>query len=109
MLTVKFASIDTLQTFVQLQYYFLQMFLRFPVNMFLLNAIIMVNALKFWTLYSILFWLKFCFFTQLFLKMLSGMANSVDPDQTAVWSGSALFAYGILSETLMFKILGDLQ
>ena len=31
------------------------------------------------------------------------MANSVDPDQTApsgaVWSGSALFAYVILSET----------
>ena len=32
------------------------------------------------------------------------MANSVDPDQTApegaVWSGSALFAYAILSDTL---------
>ena len=31
------------------------------------------------------------------------MANSEDPDQTApkgaVWSGSALFAHGILSET----------
>ena len=27
------------------------------------------------------------------------MANSVEPDQTAVRSGSALFAYGILSET----------
>ena len=26
---------------------------------------------------------KFCFFTQLFLKILSGMVNSVDPDQTA--------------------------
>ena len=41
---------------------------------------------------------------QLFLKMLSGMVNSVDPDQTApsgaVWPGSALFAYDILSETL---------
>ena len=38
------------------------------------------------------------------------MANSVDPDQTspsgAVWSGSALFAYVILSETLVFGILG---
>ena len=36
---------------------------------------------------------------QLFLKILSGMANSIDPDQTAegaVWSGSALFAYAIL-------------
>ena len=33
-----------------------------------------------------------------------GMANSVDPDQTAplgaVWSGSALFAQGYLSENL---------
>ena len=40
------------------------------------------------------------------------MANSEDPDQTApsgaVWSGSALFAYGILSETLVFQILGHL-
>ena len=33
-----------------------------------------------------------------------GMANSVDPDQTAplgaVWSGSALFAHTCLSENL---------
>ena len=37
------------------------------------------------------------------------MANSVDPDQTgAVWYGSALFAYVILSETLVFKVLGHL-
>ena len=40
------------------------------------------------------------------------MANSVDPDQTAplgaVWSGSTLFAYAILSETLVFQILGHL-
>ena len=40
------------------------------------------------------------------------MANSEDPDQTApwgaVWSGSALFAYGTLSETLVFEILGHL-
>ena len=40
------------------------------------------------------------------------MANSVDPDQTApsgtVWSGSALFAYAILSATLVYKILGHL-
>ena len=38
------------------------------------------------------------------------MANSVDPDQTApsgaVWSGSALFACVILSETLVFEFLG---
>ena len=40
----------------------------------------------------------------LLLEILSGMANSVDHDQTAtsvaVWSGSTLFAYAILSETL---------
>ena len=41
----------------------------------------------------------------LFLIILSGMANSADPDQTAP---SALFAYGILSETLVYKILGCL-
>ena len=44
--------------------------------------------------------------------MLNEMANSVDPDQTApsetVWSGSAQFAYGILSETFVFEILGHL-
>ena len=49
---------------------------------------------------------------QLFLKMLHEMTNSVDHDQIApsgaVWSGSALFAYGVLSETLLFKILGHL-
>ena len=36
------------------------------------------------------------------------MANSVEPDQTApsgaVWSGSAMFAYAILSETLVHEI-----
>ena len=40
------------------------------------------------------------------------MANSVDPDQTApegaVWSGSALFAYVILSDSLVLEILGHL-
>ena len=49
---------------------------------------------------------------KLFLYMSSGMANSVDPDQTvpsgAVWSGSALFAYAILSDILVYKILGYL-
>ena len=29
-----------------------------------------------------------------------GMANSVDPDQTAVWSGSTLFAQAYLSENI---------
>ena len=38
-----------------------------------------------------------------------GMANNVDLDQTgpsgAVWAVSAQFAYAILSETLVYKIL----
>ena len=45
---------------------------------------------------------------QLFVKILSGMANSEDPDQTAplgaVWSESALFAYAILLQTLVVKM-----
>ena len=48
----------------------------------------------------------------LFLKIPSGMANSIDPDLTApsgaVCSVSALFAYVILQVTLVFKILGHL-
>ena len=40
------------------------------------------------------------------------MANSVDPDQTApsgaVWSGSTLFVYVILSDALVFEFLGHL-
>ena len=40
------------------------------------------------------------------------MANSVDHDQTApsgaVWSGSTLFAYVILSDALVFELLGYL-
>ena len=40
------------------------------------------------------------------------MANRVDPDQTApsgaVWSGSALFAYAIMSKILVYEILGHL-
>ena len=48
---------------------------------------------------------------QLFLKVLSGVANNVDPDQTAPegavwWSGSTLFAYAILSEILVYEVLG---
>ena len=39
-------------------------------------------------------------FTQLLLKILSGME--------ADWSGSALFAYAILSENLLYEILGHL-
>ena len=35
-------------------------------------------------LYFILVWPNFCFYAfHFFLKILSGMANSVDPDQTA--------------------------
>ena len=40
------------------------------------------------------------------------MANNVDPDQTApsgaVWSGSTLFAYVIMSDALVFEFLGYL-
>ena len=40
------------------------------------------------------------------------MANSVEPDQTAsegaVWFGSTLFAYAILSDTLAYEILEHL-
>ena len=38
------------------------------------------------------------------------MENNVDPDQIgAVRSGSTLFAYAILSETLVYEILGHLS
>ena len=51
-------------------------------------------------------------FMQLFPKILSGIANGVDPDQTApsgaVWSGSTLFAYTILSDILAYAIFGYL-
>ena len=71
------------------------------------------KCLKFWTLYSNFFWRNFCFLCSCFLKILSRMANSIDPDQTApsgaVWSGSTLFAYAILSDTLVYKILGYLS
>ena len=49
-----------------------------------------VNVLKFRTLY---FWPKICFlwlFMQLFPKIPSGMANSVDPDQTLLQEQSDL-------------------
>ena len=70
-----------------------------------------VNVLKFRTLYSVLFWPKLCFLCTCFLKYLVEW-HSVDPDQTApsgaVWSGSALFAFVILSETLVFEFLEHL-
>ena len=51
-------------------------------------------------------------FMQLFPKIPSGMANNVDPDQTApewaVWSGSILFACATLSDTLVYEILRHL-
>ena len=72
--------------------------------------VIMVSVLKFRTTLFRLFCLKFVFYAFVFLKILSGMANSVYPDQTegAVRSGSALFAYAILSGTLVCEILGHL-
>ena len=63
-----------------------------------------VCVLKFRTLYSKLFVPNFFFFMQLFLKILSGMTNSVDPDHTApsgaVWSGSTLFLHMPFCQTL---------
>ena len=68
---------------------------------------ITANILKFRTLYSIPFWPKNFDFIQLFLKILSGKANNVDPEQTES-SGSALFVCAIFSEILVYKILGHL-
>ena len=50
---------------------------------YVIRKVSMVNVLKFQTLYSISFLPKFCFLFELFLKILSENANSVDPDQTA--------------------------
>ena len=48
-------------------------------------------------------------FMPFFHKILNGMSNSVGPNQTAPeGSGSSLFAYAILSEILVYKILGQL-
>ena len=58
---------------------------------------------------------KILLFMQLFLiihvHVLSGMTNNVDTDQTApaVWSGSALFAYVIFSDILVFENLSHLR
>ena len=40
---------------------------------------------------------------QLFLKVHSATANNADPDQMGPLSGSALFAYAILSKTLVYE------
>ena len=51
------------------------------------------------------FFAQILLFMQLFPKIPNEKANSLDPDQTApsgaVWSGSTLFAYAILSDTLV--------
>ena len=43
----------------------------------------MVKIIKFLILFHFSFFTKILLFMQLFLKINSGMANSVDPDQTA--------------------------
>ena len=58
------------------------------------------NCPKIQTIYSLLL-----LFIQLFLNILSGMANSIDWSD---WSGSTLFAYAVLSESLVYEILGNL-
>ena len=66
----------------------------------------MVNVLNFQTLYST----HFChslFLLHFFHKILRGMANSAAADQTA-FSGSGLFAYAIVSQMLVYKLLGQL-
>ena len=47
-------------------------------------------------------------YMQLFLSTLSGMANSVALNQTAPSAESALSAYAILSQTLVYEILEHL-
>ena len=58
------------------------------------------NLYNFYNFYPYIF-----IFIPLFYKILGGMANSADPDQTAlegaVWSRAALFVYAILSEKLV--------
>ena len=72
-----------------------------------------VNVLKFWTFYSIPFWPKFCVLCSFFFFLSKYQWNGKQcrpwsDCSGAVWSGSALFAYAILSDTLVFKILGHL-
>ena len=43
---------------------------------------------------------------QLFLKMLTGMANIVDPDQEQSGLGLHCLHMPFMSDTLVFKILG---
>ena len=50
---------------------------------------------------------KILLFRQLVFKILSEMANSADPDQTADQGMHCLQTYAILSETLMNEILGN--
>ena len=73
----------------------------------LMLQIYTVNVLKVQTLYSILFCLKFALM-QLFLKILSWKANSVDPDQTAPDLG-LLCSHVFLFATLVHGILGHLH
>ena len=56
----------------------------------------------------------FCFFLPNFVfyavvRILNGMANSVDPEQTAPSILGLQFAYATLPETLVNKILGHLS
>ena len=57
---------------------------------------------KIWNSLIHTFLVCFFLFVQLFLKIVSGMANSAEPDETA------LFAYAILSDSLLYEILGHL-
>ena len=57
-----------------------------PYYVLYFTAVYTVNVLKFRTFYPLPFLPKFCLivFLRLFLRILIGKANSVDPDQTAL-------------------------
>ena len=55
----------------------------FVKNNLVIRGIDTLNVQKFCTLYFVLFWPKLCFSCNCYFKILIGMANNVDPDQTA--------------------------
>ena len=66
-----------------------------------------LNVLKFWAPYSVLFGLNFAFYAvAMFHKIFSGMANSVDPDQSALGQGLHCLHVSFLSEIFVDEILG---
>ena len=54
-----------------------------------------INVLNFQTLYAVLFFGQFLLFVQLYIKIISGMANSIGPDQTAPFRSSLIRVYTV--------------